>query len=1165
MRMTSRPFLAVRCFLTAASFIPALAGAAERTLEVRDPIGKAWSDEPISWELSFQPGEWRGDRFRVTRDGRPVVAQLVPGERHADGSVKSAAVLFVIDALAPRGRTAIALATDTEGPPDTDLRLTPEPGALVVSNRVAAVKVLDRNGEGNAGDLSPVLGVRTPSGKWTAAGSYRTTTTRPVRSRTEVLERGPVRARVRVVTSFDNGRRHTVVVSLWTGSPSVEISEEFDLGPDSRYRFKEFGDDRDELGWEWWSWYGDKDGTKEAHADNWVLDLSAGGFEPRAVRYRGEASTDPDKGAAGERGESGYTLSFAAPRRLEKYLAAHDQWRPDAVTWYAAGASSDPSAEVLALYTHSARLWRNPNVLPLPRGITLRTGANDLRLWTESDGKRLVVEAPLGLGARTWALRAGTAAETFRPAGASPTALSAEIVKRCLGLDVVRRWIVDWDMTLDYPRLFIGKGEKEAFYARLKGQGIGSPGNFLDTFLRQQDAAGFERDYAEAVKLADGMIAGYFSTGCDLTNGHPGWMLGYWHGISVANALDVLAGSPLCPPEKTRALKAKLAILTYCLASRDAWPDKRINYGWGSMNMPVGRWGGLVVMASALSDHPAAREWLRDASRCFRMLLRTQYAPDGTHISCPHYIGASSTSFYAWIALARSGLAEDVSTSPELQRFARYYAQLLTPVDPRWGIRTLLTEGDSRPGSSPLPGILATLFKRSAPDLAGELIGLWREGGSDLSSGMGVPDLLIIDPTIPPRPPRLGSQVFPGFGAFLRHRALGTPEESYLAFLAGDFMIDHTNSDVLAFQWHEKGVPLSVFCGSMYQPMASTALSHDTVCWDIVPGGAPDPGKDQPGNWYHDRGQPWVDLGGVRPRLHWEVGCDRETQDVLETRGRVSLASDLPGASLLEGRVLVKALTETPTRADHAIAIASQAWPPATRLPRPFLWRRRLLCVNAPAADGMNYMVVRDDFDGFTERTPYFQYWSLSEDVALNGRTARFAGQLGVDTDLVVLEPKEAALAKDSFTHDQCEPIVSGIHQRKHGTGFTEKQVVCRVEGRKGAGFLVIIFPRKAVEPAPSVAPWGDGGAEVSWKGETHRVLLDVEEREVRADGVEARASCLVLKSREGTLREVDLPAGGRASVGGRTLEGTGPCALDPSDGRSLRVDGSDLMRGARR
>ncbi|MBM4035413.1 MAG: hypothetical protein FJ291_27025 [Planctomycetes bacterium] len=155
-----------------------------------------------------------------------------------------------------------------------------------------------------------------------------------------------------------------------------------------------------------------------------------------------------------------------------------------------------------------------------------------------------------------------------------------------------------------------------------------------------------------------------------------------------------------------------------------------------------------------------AREWLKDAGRCFDMLLRTEYSADGVGVSCPHYIGASSTSFYAWTALANSGIAEDRPKSGILQRFARYHMQLMTPVDPRWGIRTLICEGDGRPGSSSFPGILGTLFRRSNPELSAQLMQLWKEGGSDLSGGMGVPDLLIVDPSLPTQPLALRSEVY---------------------------------------------------------------------------------------------------------------------------------------------------------------------------------------------------------------------------------------------------------------------------------------------------------------------------------------------------------------------------------------------------------------------
>ena len=62
--------------------------------------------------------------------------------------------------------------------------------------------------------------------------------------------------------------------------------------------------------------------------------------------------------------------------------------------------------------------------------------------------------------------------------------------------------------------------------------------------------------------------------------------------------------------------------------------------------------------------------------------------------------------------------------------------QLMKPQDPRWGIRVLLNEGGTRPGSSPFPGILATLFKKTDPQLAGELMQIWLDGGRSTGGGM---------------------------------------------------------------------------------------------------------------------------------------------------------------------------------------------------------------------------------------------------------------------------------------------------------------------------------------------------------------------------------------------------------------------------------------------
>jgi len=93
-----------------------LAVAVERTLTISDNIGRRWDNEPITWQLSFQPGEWDGGRFAVLRDGRPITAQARVDEKHDDGSARHAVVRFIIDSLAKDASTTLTFNSGQAGP-----------------------------------------------------------------------------------------------------------------------------------------------------------------------------------------------------------------------------------------------------------------------------------------------------------------------------------------------------------------------------------------------------------------------------------------------------------------------------------------------------------------------------------------------------------------------------------------------------------------------------------------------------------------------------------------------------------------------------------------------------------------------------------------------------------------------------------------------------------------------------------------------------------------------------------------------------------------------------------------------------------------------------------------------------------------------------------------
>src|SRR5437660_2253162 len=186
---------------------------ADRRLSISDTIGRAWMHEPIYWDVALRPGESKGASVRIECDGKPIPAQIVVTERHPDGSAKAACITFIVDRLEGDASTTVTAQLDRTGPTETDLSVQKGEGYLVLANRFTAVKVLNWNGAGGKeSEFSPILGVRTTSGKWTDAGRYATQTTRPVGTRTELLEAGPVRLAARVTTRFDNGRTHGVTV-----------------------------------------------------------------------------------------------------------------------------------------------------------------------------------------------------------------------------------------------------------------------------------------------------------------------------------------------------------------------------------------------------------------------------------------------------------------------------------------------------------------------------------------------------------------------------------------------------------------------------------------------------------------------------------------------------------------------------------------------------------------------------------------------------------------------------------------------------------------------------------------------------------------------------------------------------------------------------------------
>jgi hypothetical protein len=137
--------------------VPA-ATAAPYALEIKDTIGRSWEQEPINWQVALKPGEFKGGPVLVQREGKAIPAPADILERRPDGSAKTATVRFLIDRLEKDATTRLTADFGKAGPAAPGLKVSEEPGALVLENGLTAVRVLNRNLEqAAAGEFSPVL------------------------------------------------------------------------------------------------------------------------------------------------------------------------------------------------------------------------------------------------------------------------------------------------------------------------------------------------------------------------------------------------------------------------------------------------------------------------------------------------------------------------------------------------------------------------------------------------------------------------------------------------------------------------------------------------------------------------------------------------------------------------------------------------------------------------------------------------------------------------------------------------------------------------------------------------------------------------------------------------------------------------------------------------
>ena len=160
----------------------------------------------------------------------------------------------------------------------------------------------------------------------------------------------------------------------------------------------------------------------------------------------------------------------------------------------------------------------------------------------------------------------------------------------------------------------------------------------------------------------------------------------------------------------------------------------------------------------------------------------------------------------------------------------------------------------------------------------------------------------------------------------------------------------------------------------------------------------------------------------------------------------------------------------------------------------------------------MNYLVVRDDLGGFDQRTPSFNCWWFADDVELAGRTRPLQGPVrrghrSLRRRAVAGEALQGHFHPQPVRADRRQPAPGQVRQAvQREAGALPRR---RPEGPGVPGRAVPLQVRRAAPDHRELAG-RQGASRSSWKGETHYVLLDTRQHDIDADGIQARAACLV-------------------------------------------------------
>ncbi|MFW6279774.1 MAG: hypothetical protein ACOC2T_01970, partial [Planctomycetota bacterium] len=562
-----------------------------------------------------------------------------------------------------------------------------------------------------------------------------------------------------------------------------------------------------------------------------------------------------------------------------------------------------------------------------------------------------------------------------------------------------------------------------------------------------------------------------------------------------ANKVAEKLEDPKLSSDQKGMLRAQVAAFCHTMAEPDFNTRASMSHQ-GTPNMAINRFFALPFGTRLIPDHPKADHWLDVSSAYLAYKAGMNTAPGGAWSELVSYFPASQPTLVNGALVGRKHGRLDEKTARLAVSPVRFIAALLTPEDPRFGLRGIpgFGHGGFRVGNYWTPAAkLARTFDRELAEL---FAWAWDQQNrpEKASHGDGFAEQtldqkdLLDDLNTDALREQMSSCWFPGFGVVMRDH-FGGDEEVYFALRQG-YMASHSDANQGDFVLYAHGVPMTTISAKGYA----------------------------------------IRQGKEYKKMHNTFGWFSRVRF-----GKMSNSGGWPGGGAVSGIHR----TFFGESVNYLRALGDYG---------PQRWTRQVMFMKSDAAERAGYFVFRDSFralDGDSSRLQkkwWYQRTLGTKDQVESGDDGfTYTSQWGPKMVVKALQPDEVSVeSRDGG-------ITMGLNSRRLAQGwkkehpeekFSESMTVNALGPvEAGQDITVAVMPLKADQAAPRTHRLSDGVVRVEREQGTDYIFIGAERFEYDSDDVAFRGRAGAIRVREDTVRLVMAEGGGTLRYKDYTLQ----------------------------